>query len=152
MSFDLVPVKRPTTGEVFIPPQAETKVTVDRGTPHLRRTDFFCAKCQRPPEQMAHYSAATHCEPRTRMTPEKQKACRDQGLPIFDCGRGYLHGTILCHGEQLEFMATFDQAWMAIDSGKPIVIYDNIVVLENPAKSSALGADHRASLPPVSPA
>lgn len=98
---------------------AATGLAVYRGRPSLSSRNFICAKCQAPPKHFAYYAAEVARPERARVG-----AGVVSGPGVFDCGAGYLHGTAGCHGEQLEFIATFDQAWLAIDSGKPIVIFD----------------------------
>lgn len=79
---------------------------------------FFCVKCQREPRELGTYAAMAGDGPGFDV-----EECRKQGIPVLDCGEGYIHGFVVCHGENAEIYASFDDVWKAIDLGARIDVF-----------------------------
>lgn len=112
-------------------------VNVARGRPPFNPNMVVCDKCKKRPSEVGHYCAQSYGDT-PKLTPEQFNAMKAAGLPMIDCGEGYLHGYATCHGEHAEFIATFDQVWMAIDTKTKIHIFSDQLTIENKAGSPEL--------------
>lgn len=93
-----------------------------RGRPPVTRAMFRCAVCNRPPENFTGYYAETSGPPGTGLQFDPVEA-RAAGIPMLDCGRGYYHGFVKCHGAKAELYAPFRDIWRALDAGRKIDIF-----------------------------